>query len=116
MEIAEAERSARLAAQLEARAGGEVEAGRIARRDRTAAFAIVALAQRPRDAQGDARAQRIFADRGAGITAMIAKTLVDRIAARSPALAVIAVFHLAHAPPPQPVDGRCMSRPYTAPP
>src|SRR3546814_2107670 len=59
MEIAEAERSARLAAQLEARAGGEVEAGRIARRDRTAAFAIVALAQRPRDEQGDARAQRI---------------------------------------------------------
>src|SRR3546814_20941955 len=92
MEIAEAGRSARLAAQLEARAGGEVEAGRIARRDRTAAFAIVALAPRPRDEQGDARAQRIFADRGAGIAAMIAKILGDRSAAGRPAVAVIAVF------------------------
>src|SRR3546814_1919738 len=71
MEIAEAERSARLAAQLEARAGGKVEAGRIARRDRTAAFAIVALAQRPRAEQGDTRATRILAARGAGITALV---------------------------------------------
>src|SRR3546814_1217969 len=70
MEIAEAERSAGLAAQLEVRAGSKVEAGRIARRDRAAAFAIVAFTQRPRDEQGDARAQRIFADRGAGIAAM----------------------------------------------
>src|SRR3546814_4047434 len=71
MEIAEAERSARLAAQLEARAGGKVEAGRIARRDRPAAFAIVALAQRPRDEKGDTRAQRIFADRSAEHTSAL---------------------------------------------
>src|SRR3546814_4272497 len=97
MEIAEAERSAGLAAQLEVRAGSKVEAGRIARRDRAAAFAIVAFTQRPRDEQGDARAQRIFADRGAGIAAMVAEILVDRIAAGRHAVAVIAVLDVDHA-------------------
>src|SRR3546814_12253386 len=89
MEIAEAERSARLATQFEARPGGKVETGRIARRDRTAAFAIVALAQRSGDEQGDAGAQRIFDDRGAGIAAMVAEILIARIAARRHAVAVI---------------------------
>ncbi len=104
MEIAEAKRSARLAPQFKARPGGKVEAGRIARRNRAAAFAIVALAERSRDEQRDAGAQRIFTDRGAGIAGVIAEILIDRIAARRHAVAVIAVLDIDHATHAQPVE------------